>query len=152
VSSRYERAHELLTRHMRVHGLKLTRQREVILQTFLDADKHVAVDDLLALVRRATPTIGHATVYRTMKLFVDAEIAEEHNFSDGASRYEPALGEHHHHDHLICRTCGRIVEFENEEIERLQREVAKGLGFGLIDHRMELYGDCQDASCSHRPT
>ncbi len=132
---------------MRSHGLKTTRQREQILQTFLAADKHVGVEELLGLVRRREPGIGHATVYRTMKLFVESGIASERHFADGATLYEPETGEHdHHHDHLICTSCGKIVEFENEEIEHLQKQVAARYGFGLTDHKMELYGTCADCA------
>ena len=138
-------AQERLSGYMRAHGLKLTRQRELILKTFLDARKHIAVDELLREVRRRDSGVGHATVYRTMKLFVEAGIATERNFSEGASRYEPA-DEHGdgHHDHLICSRCSRITEFENPEIEALQLAVAARYGFRLLDHKMELYGICPD--------
>jgi Fur family ferric uptake transcriptional regulator len=134
-----------LTSYMRAHGLKLTRQRELILDTFLRSRRHIAVDELLRDVRERDPGVGHATVYRTMKLFVDAGIATERHFSEGASRYEPA-DEHGdgHHDHLICTRCRQIVEFENLLIEELQLEVAAQHGFKLLDHKMELYGICPD--------
>jgi len=143
--SRYERAHERLTRHMRGRGLKLTRQRELILESFLASPKHVAVEELLAAVRGKDRGIGHATVYRTMKLFVEAGIAQERHFGDGASQYEPEAPDGHaHHDHLICTRCGRIIEFENADIERLQEAVATRYGFRLTHHKMELYGLCRD--------
>jgi len=141
---RYQAAHARLLAHMRRHGLKLTRQREQILQTFLAAEKHVGVEELLGLVRQGQPGIGHATVYRTMKLFVDSGIATERKFSEGATLYEPEDGGHDHHDHLICTRCGKIVEWENEAIEALQEEVATQHGFVLTDHKMELYGTCGD--------
>jgi Fur family transcriptional regulator, ferric uptake regulator len=147
---RYDRALERLTAHMRAHGLKLTRQRELILRCFLQAEGHLSVEQLLTLSRGADRGIGPATVYRTMKLFVQAGIAQERRFAEGASLYEADLDGHDdHHDHLICRDCGRILEFENEEIERLQEEVAKRLGFKLTDHRMELFGSCQTVDCEH---
>jgi Fur family ferric uptake transcriptional regulator len=142
--SRYSRAHARLTRHMRGHGLKLTRQREIILEAFLAAPRHVPVEELLGTVRQKDGGIGHATVYRTMKLFVEAGIASERHFSDGPTQYEPQADGHEHHDHLICTSCGRIVEFENEEIERLQEAVARGHGFTLTHHKMELYGVCAE--------
>ncbi|MCP4869082.1 MAG: transcriptional repressor [Proteobacteria bacterium] len=129
---------------MKAHGLKLTRQREQILEAFLGAEKHVGVEELLGLVRRLQPGIGHATVYRTMKLFVDSGIATERKFSEGATLYEPEDGGHHHHDHLICTRCGTIVEWENEAIEELQEQVARQHGFVLTDHKMELYGLCSN--------
>jgi len=132
---------------MRSRGLKVTRQREIILQSFLKTGKHVGVEDLLQTVRRKSPSIGNATVYRTMRLFVEAGIAEERRFSTGATLFEPHDGDEHHHDHLICTSCERIFEFENEAIEKLQDEVAEAQGFRLTHHKMELYGlcaDCQD--------
>lgn len=140
----YAAAHDRLTDYMRRKGLKLTRQRQTILEAFLSGQKHVAIDELLAQTRQLHPGVGHATVYRTMKLFVDAGIAHEHNFSDGPAQYEPAQpGDDEHHDHLICTACDRIVEFENDEIEALQEKVAKTHGFKLTDHRMQLYGVCE---------
>ena len=138
-------AHERLTTYMKAHGLKFTQQRELILATFMGSRKHIAVDELLRAVRVREPRVGHATVYRTMKLFVDAGIATERHFSEGASRYEPA-DEHGdgHHDHLICTRCAKIIEFENAEIEELQIEIAARYGFRLLDHKMELYGICRD--------
>ena len=149
----YDTAHDRLTEYMRRKGLKLTRQRETILQAFLSGQKHVAIDELLLQTRELHPGVGHATVYRTMKLFVEAGIAHEHNFSDGPAQYEPAeAGGDEHHDHLICTACDRILEFENDEIEALQERVAKGHGFRLTDHRMQLYGICEgmarSGSCS----
>lgn len=147
----YERALERLTAHMRAHSLKLTRQRELILRCFLEAEGHKSVEELLSLTRRIDKGIGPATVYRTMKLFVQAGIASERRFAEGASLYEADVDGHdEHHDHLICRDCGRILEFENPEIERLQEEVARSLGFELSDHRMELFGACRTVDCEHR--
>ncbi len=145
---RFERGLERLTQHMRTHGLKLTRQRELILRCFVRAEGHLSVDELLVLTREADRGVGPATVYRTMKLFVQAGIASERRFAEGASLYEPDLdGQDEHHDHLICRDCGRILEFENQQIERLQEEVARALGFELTDHRMELFGACRTVDC-----
>ncbi len=138
-------AQNRLAAHMRSRGLKVTRQRDQILESFLKIGKHVGVEDLLHAVRRDTPSIGNATVYRTMKLFVEAGIAEERRFSAGVTLYEPRDGDEHHHDHLICTSCEQIFEFENEEIEQLQEQVAAAQGFELTHHKMELYGLC--AAC-----
>jgi Fur family ferric uptake transcriptional regulator len=137
-------AERRLTAHLKSKGLKVTRQRELILESFLKTGKHIGVEELLLQVRRRSPTIGNATVYRTMKLFVEAGIAEERRFSTGATLYEAHDGDEHHHDHLICTSCERIFEFENEEIEKLQDEVAESHGFKLTHHKMELYGVCRD--------
>jgi Fur family ferric uptake transcriptional regulator len=151
-NDRYDRALQRLTAYTHAHGLKLTRQRELILRCFVQQEGHLSVEQLLALARREDGGIGPATVYRTMKLFVQARIASERRFDEGASLYEADVdGQDEHHDHLICRDCGRILEFENEEIERLQEEVARALGFELTDHRMALYGACRTVDCEFAP-
>jgi Fur family transcriptional regulator, ferric uptake regulator len=120
-------------------ALKWTRQREVILETFLGSHEHLTCEDIHARVVKADPTIGLATVYRTLRLFVEAGIASERRFQEGVTRYEP---QQPHHDHLICVRCGSIVEFESDPIEELQEEVARAHGFRLLSHRHELYGAC----------
>jgi len=149
---RYEQVLQRLSTYMQGRGLKLTRQRELILRCFLASEAHLSVEQLLVLARVQDPGIGPATVYRAIKLFVQAGIASERRFAEGASLYEPELdGQDQHHDHLICRDCGRILEFENQQIERLQEEVARSLGFELCDHRMELFGSCRTVDCEHAP-
>jgi Fur family ferric uptake transcriptional regulator len=124
------------------HGLKHSRQRDRIAETFLSMGGHVSVDELVARVRRVDPRISVATVYRTMKLLADCGVAVPRQFGgDGQTRYEAAAGRPHH-DHLICTSCGEIVEFANERIESLQELVAKRHGFEVESHRLELYGRC----------
>ena len=118
-------------------GLKMTGQRRVIARVLSEATDH---PDVEAVYRRAIeldPKISIATVYRTVRLFEEASILERHDFRDGRSRYE----EHTemHHDHLIDIQSGRVIEFQNEEIEELQRRMAEKLGYRLVDHRLELY-------------
>jgi Fur family transcriptional regulator, ferric uptake regulator len=125
-------------------GLKHSRQREVILETFLAMGGHVPVEALVSRVREQDPRVGAATVYRTMKLLADSGLAVQRQFGDGQTRYEPAHGGGHH-DHLICTGCGRIVEFENERIEELQLRVARSHGFEVQSHKLEMYGRC--AAC-----
>lgn len=122
-------------------GLKTTKQREIILDAFLRASTHPSTEELFLKIRRKHPTVGYATVYRTLKLFADCGIAEERNFGDGQTRYE-WIGDETHHDHLICTSCGAILEFEDPHIEKLQREVADRHGFTIVSHRLELYGLC----------
>ena len=132
---------ELLDRlesYMAKNGLRSTSQRRLVTETFFRSTGHLSIEDLLAIVRDADPKIGYATVYRTLKLLKDCGLAYERHFGDGVSRYEVAL-EDEHHDHLICLDCGKIVEFENDEIERLQDELAKRHGFKLKRHVHELY-------------
>lgn len=125
------------------HGLKSSRQREIIAEVFFEAGGHLKVEELLERVRAVDPKIGQATVYRTMKLLTKCGLAQPRHFGDGHTRYEPvAPDDEEHHDHLICEACGRILEFMDERIERLQEEVAKAHGFSVTHHRMELYGLC----------
>lgn len=119
-------------------GLRMTEQRRVIAKVMSDAEDHPDVEELYRRSVDVDPRISIATVYRTVRLFEEAGIVERHDFRDGRSRYEPATDDHH--DHLIDVETGEVVEFHNDEIERLQTLIAEKLGFDLVDHRMELYG------------
>ena len=119
-------------------GLRMTEQRRVIARVLSDAADHPDAEELYRRASTFDPHISIATVYRTVKLFEDAGILERHDFRDGRSRYEEIPESHH--DHLIDVHSGRVIEFHNDEIERLQRRVAEDLGFELVDHRLELYG------------
>lgn len=122
------------------HRLNTTAQREAIVEQFLRTRDHVSIDELLSKVRKRHPRVGYATVYRTLKLLVESGLAIERQFGDGQARYE-VVGDHH--DHLICIKCGLILEFEDDEIERLQERIAAKLGgFTVLRHRHELYGTC----------
>ena len=124
--------------------LNTTAQREAIVEQFLRTRDHVSIDDLLNKVRKRHPKVGYATVYRTLKLLVDSGLAVERQFGDGQARYE-VVGDHH--DHLICMKCGLILEFEDDEIERLQERIAERLGsFRVMRHRHELYALCPKAA------
>lgn len=118
-------------------GLKMTEQRRVIARVLSDSDDHPDVEAVYRRAARIDSKISIATVYRTVRLFEEANILERHDFGDGRSRYEEAPDEHH--DHLIDIDSGAVVEFRNEEIERLQDEVARNLGYRLVGHRLELY-------------
>lgn len=130
-----------LARYIDREGLKHTRQRTLILEAFLGAGSHISVEEVLRAVQAGHPAIGAATVYRTLKLFVEAGLAHERNFGGGQSRYEAAHDDEHH-DHLICTDCQAIFEFEEPEIERRQTEVAARHGIRLRSHRHEIYGEC----------
>ena len=118
-------------------GMRMTGQRRTIAQTISDSDDHPDVEELHRRAIRQDPNISIATVYRTVKLFEDAGILERHDFREGRARYEEVTDEHH--DHLIDMNSGDVIEFHNEEIEELQRKVARQLGYRLVDHRLELY-------------
>lgn len=128
--------------HLRRQRLKSTAQRDTIAKVFLETQRHISVEELYNEVRRRNPRIGYATVYRTMKLLKECGVAAERHFRDGEARYESAQKKHH--DHLICESCGKIVEFEEPRIEALQEGVAKRMGFRFTGHKMELYGRCRD--------
>ncbi|MFI5021990.1 MAG: Fur family transcriptional regulator [Alphaproteobacteria bacterium] len=119
-------------------GLKMTDQRRVIARVLSDAHDHPDVEQVYRRATEIDPHISISTVYRTVRLFEEANILERHDFGDGRARYEEIPESHH--DHLIDIQSGRVIEFSNERIEQLQREVAEELGFELVDHRLELYG------------
>jgi len=124
-------------------GLKMTEQRRIIARVLSDSADHPDVEAVHRRANEIDPRISIATVYRTVRLFEEANILARHDFGDGRSRYEEMPS--NHHDHLIDLQTGRVIEFKNEAIERLQREVAKELGFRLVDHRLELYAVPLDA-------
>lgn len=119
-------------------GLRMTEPRRVIARVLSIADDHPDAEELHRRANQLDASISLATVYRTVKLFEDAGIIQAHDFRDGRSRYEEVPEEHH--DHLIDVKSGEVVEFHSAEIELLQEEIAKKLGYRLVDHRLELYG------------
>lgn len=121
-------------------NLKNTSQRRLLFDALLSLKSHITIDDLVSQVQAKDPKIGYTTVYRMLKLMVDAGILTEHHF-DNKARYE-IKHDRDHHDHLICSGCGRIVEFCSPKIEDLQDKVAKDNGFLLQNHKHELYGLC----------
>ncbi|MEC7526027.1 MAG: transcriptional repressor [Myxococcota bacterium] len=116
----------------------MTEQRRVIARVLSDSTDHPDVETVYQRASEIDSGIGLATVYRTLRLFEEANILERHDFGDGRARYEEAPEEHH--DHLIDVQSGDVVEFTNEAIEKLQKKVAEELGYRLVDHRLELYG------------
>ena len=119
-------------------GVKLTEQRKIIAKIMSDSQDHPDVDELYKRASRIDSKISIATVYRTVKLFEEAGIVAKHDFKGGKARYEE-LSESHH-DHLIDIKTGEIIEFVNDEIEKLQKKVAEKYGYTLVDHKLELYG------------
>lgn len=118
-------------------GLKMTDQRRIIARVLSEAQDHPDVELLHRRAAQIDPGISLATVYRTVRLFEEASILERHDFGDGRARYEEAKDDHH--DHLIDIQSGRVIEFTNEQIEKLQKGVAAELGYKLVGHRLELY-------------
>jgi len=119
-------------------GVKLTDQRKIIAKVMSEANDHPAVDELYDRVSKIDSKISIATVYRTVKLFEEIGILAKHEFKGGKARYEQ-LNESHH-DHLIDIKSGEIIEFVDQEIEKLQKKVAEKYGYDLVDHKLELYG------------
>jgi len=119
-------------------GLKMTGQRRVIAKVIAESDDHPDVELLHQRASALDDRISIATVYRTVRLFEESGILTRHDFGDGRSRYEEVADDHH--DHLIDIDSGAVIEFTNEQIEKLQQTVAKELGYRLVDHRLELYG------------
>ena len=118
-------------------GLKMTEQRRIIARVLSEAVDHPDVEAVYHRASELDPKISIATVYRTVRLFQEANILARHDFGDGRARYEEMSSDHH--DHLIDMKSGRVIEFRDEEIEKLQRAVADRLGYKLVDHRLELF-------------
>lgn len=133
----------ILRQWLKEKGLKSTSQRDDIAQVFFASSRHISVEELYAEVRKINPRVGYATVYRTMKLLKECELAAERHFADGEARFEN-IKEEGHHDHLLCDRCGKIVEFTHPQIEKLQEIIARRLGFVVTNHKMEIYGICRE--------
>jgi Fur family ferric uptake transcriptional regulator len=118
-------------------GMRMTEQRRIIARVLADSGDHPDVEELYRRAVKIDDRISISTVYRTMKLLEDAAIIERHDFREGRARYEQAPDEHH--DHLINVRTGEVIEFRSEEIEAAQAEIARRLGYKLVDHRLELY-------------
>ena len=133
---------------LRQGGLKYTKQREVLLKTLYNSDIHYTPESLYMEIKRNEPdlNVGIATVYRTLNLLEEAEMVTSISFGSAGKKYE--LANKPHHDHMICKNCGKIIEFENQTIERQQSLSAKEHGFKLTGHLMQLYGICSD--CNHK--
>ncbi len=125
-------------------GMKMTEQRRVIARVLSSANDHPDVEEVHRRAHELDSRISIATVYRTVRLFEEANILERHDFGDGRSRYEEASEEHH--DHLIDIQSGKVIEFQNQEIEILQKKIAEEHGMKLVGHRLELYGVSLDST------
>ena len=136
------REYSIFVDFIKQKNLKLTTQREEILNTFLSVDKHMSVEELYDIVKKKDPSVGQATVFRTMKLLCEAGIAREVNLGDRLVRYEHEYG-HKHHDHLVCVECGNCIEAVDPEIEKLQDALCKKFGFTPNKHKMEIFGVCK---------
>ncbi len=125
---------------------KMTSQREIILRTFIDfQDQHLSAEDIYQIVRKRSPEIGLATVYRTLELLSDLEVLKKLDFGDGRSRYEiNETNSAHHHHHLICLLCGKVKEFGDDLLETLENAIAQKSNFHIVDHQLKIYGYCME--------
>lgn len=126
-------------------GLNLTRQREEILRCLMDADRHLSVEEIYDRIRRKDPTLGRATVFRTVKLLHGCGLVAEVGAANGRSKYE-LKADRPHHDHMICIECGRIIEFQSPMMERFQDEAIRRQGFVALWHRHEIFGRCVECN------
>jgi Fur family ferric uptake transcriptional regulator len=131
-------------------GLKMTDQRRTIAQVLSESEDHPDVDKVYQRAAELDPRISIATVYRTVRLFEEANILEKHDFGDGRARYEETST--NHHDHLINIKTGEVIEFYNSDIEALKEKIAKELGYDLVDHRLELYAKPAPSDDKDKPS
>ena len=134
---------EVFLEHIQKAGLRRTGQRDLILEIFLKTEEHLTSEDLYFLVHRQDPSVGHTTVYRTLKLLTEAGLAREVRFGDNKTYYEHHYN-HAHHDHMICTECGRVIEFFSQDIENLQDQMADQFGFRPTHHSLRMWGVCSD--------
>jgi Fur family ferric uptake transcriptional regulator len=139
---KYKKEIELFDDYIRGKNLRHSEQRIQVLEVFLKSEKHLSADELYRMVKKKNPSIGTATIYRTLKLLRESGLCRELKFDDGTTRYEHLYG-HEHHDHLICTSCGKLVEALDPEIEKMQIKLAKAHGFYIKNHKLEIYGLCK---------
>ncbi len=135
---------EELKKVLKKKNLKFTRQREVILKVIYNSSGHHSPEEILTLVKKEFPNenIGIATIYRNLAFFEEEGLVESISFGKDGKKYE--IGHRHHHDHLVCIECGKIIEFIDDIIEKRQEEVAKEYNFKMVDHIMKIEGICQE--------
>lgn len=147
---RLERAMKAFHKRLQEAGLKSTRQRDAIVECFFRLDKHITADELLEEVRKDQPRIGYATVYRTLKLLVEQNLALPKDFGDGQTRYDPIHEQDPQHDHLICVDCRKILEFTDEAISDRLTRLSEEMGYKIRRRRLELYAECQIVDCPNK--
>lgn len=134
---------DLFRSYLHQHHLPLTHQRETIAMALFESERHLSVDDLDERLRARNEHVGKATIYRTLNLLVEAELARELDFGEGFKRYEHQAGEARH-DHLICTGCGKVIRFSRAALDALQEEIAADLGFVVESRRLKIYGLCSE--------
>jgi len=140
----------LFSDYLKRNSLKMTRQREVIVESFLRTNGHLSIDELHQLVKQKDATIGFTTVFRTLKALTDCGLARETDFQDGRTRFEHIYNRPHHH-HIVCVNCNRTIEFLSPELERLQEMIVARYQFQTVRHHMQIFGVCPDCQ-NQRPS
>ncbi len=136
-------AYQIFERYLREKGLNLTSQRREVLEVFLSSGRHLTVEELYNLAKKKNPGIGQATVFRTLKLLADADLARKVVLGDKKTRYEIKYGIEHH-DHLVCVECGKFIEAVDPAIEELQKKLCRKFGFSPRKHSLEIFGYCKN--------
>ena len=128
------------------HNYKMTPQRQVILQAFLDhPEEHLSAEDVLAIVRTKVESLGLATVYRTLELFSELSVLHKMDFGDGRSRYEiNVASDSHYHHHLVCQSCGTVKEFDDDLLDAVEEAIMKKEKFKIVDHQLKFFGFCAE--------
>lgn len=137
---------------LRKKGYKMTPQRQVILQAFLDhSEEHLSAEDVLGIVRKQVESLGLATVYRTLELFSDLGVLHKMDFGDGRSRYEIAsFQDNHYHHHLVCLDCGIVKEFDDDLLDAVEEAITQKENFEIVDHQLKLFGYCSNCQKKKR--
>jgi len=146
-----KKEHQIFLGFLKEKNLKLTSQRESILEAFLGQERHLSVEELYGIIKRRDPGIGQTTVFRTMKLLCEVGIAKETTLGDKIVRYEHKYG-HEHHDHLVCVKCGRYIEAMDPHIEKAQDALCRKFSFQAEKHKMEIFGICKACKTKMRNT
>lgn len=147
VSDNFSSERAIFLEHIQRLGLRRTGQRELIMEIFLENEEHLTIEGLHRLVQKADPTVGHTTVYRTLRLLTEAGLAREVRFGDNKTYFEHHYN-HAHHDHMICTVCGRVIEFVSDEIESLQDEMAAKFDFMPTHHSLRMWGVCSECQAA----
>ena len=140
---------ESFKKKLKEKGLKVTNQRLLVLQVLAEnKDRHLTAEDIYELVKEDYPEIGLATIYRTVQLLLEMQLVDRINLDDGCVRYEigealDGTGKHHHH-HLICKTCGKVLPFKDDLLDELERHIEEETGFHVLDHELKFYGQCSE--------
>ena len=124
--------------------LRMTEQRRAIIDTVFNTDEHFTAEQLLEWSRQKDKTVSRATVYRTLPLLTESGLVREMDFGKDYKFYDPNYADHPNHNHIICQDCEKIVEFENDKIEKLEEEISQRLGFSLKSHRLQITGTCDE--------